>query len=163
MMCALMVYKCSAWGAARCNGFVGCHRGFWESCSLCRLIPKAGFRTHKCHKTKQIFNINSVVTCDTQNVIYKISCEKCIDFVYIGETGRRFRDRFTDHRGYVSRKELDKAVGEHFNKPRHNIEDMIPTVIEKVQPSNDNFLRSRREKYWINKYQAIDYGANKRF
>ena len=84
-------------------------------------------------------------------------------FVYIGETGRRFCDRFADHRGYVSRKELDKVVGEHFNKPRHKYEDMLPTIIEQVLPLNDPFLRSRREKYWINKYQAIDYGANKRF
>ena len=40
---------------------------------------------------------------------------------------------------------------------------MIPMVIEQVHPSNNNFLRSRREKFWINKYQAIDFGANKRF
>ena len=50
------------------------------------------------------------------------------------------------------RKELDKVVGEHFNKPHHKYEDMLPTIIEQVLPLNDPFLRSRREKYWINKY-----------
>ena len=129
-----------------------------------KFVPKAGFKTHKCPITKEIFNIRSTVTCDTKSVIYKISCKKCIDFVYIGETGRRFRDRFTDHKGYVTRKESDKSVvGKHFNKPHHTYEHMLPMIIEHVQPSNDSFLRSRREKYWINKYQAIDYGVNKRF
>ena len=145
------------------NGFFGCNRTWKEKCMTCVLIPKAGFKTHKCHKTKEIFNINSVVTCITRNVVYKISCRRCPDFVYIGETGRRFCDRFTDHRGYVTRKETDKAIGEHFNLPHHKCSDMVPSVIEQVQPSSNNFLRTRREKYWINKYQALDFGANRRF
>ena len=72
-------------------------------------------------------------------------------------------DRFADHRGYVSRMEIDKAIGEHFNKARHKCSDMIPSIIEQVQPLGNNFLRMRREKYWINKYQAVDFGANRRF
>ena len=145
------------------NGFFGCKRKVWEKCMLCVLIPEAGLKTHKCHKTKEIFNINSVVTCTTKNVIYKISCRRCPEFVYIGETGRRFCDRFADHRGYVTRMEIEKAIGEHFNKARHKCSDMIPSIIEQVQPLGNNFLRMRREKYWINKYQAVDFGANRRF
>ena len=146
-----------------CNGFVGCKRSYWEMCLLCALIPKEGFKTHKCYKTKEIFDINANVTCVSKNVIYKISCKKCPNFVYIGETGQRFCDRFSGHRADVHHRRVEKVVAEHFNKPNHKYEHMLPMIIEQVKPFNDGFLRSQREKFWINKYQAIDYGANKRF
>ena len=132
-------------------------------CLLCALIPKEGFKTHKCYKTKEIFDINANVTCVSKNVIYKISCKKCPNFVYIGETGQRFCDRFSGHRADVHHRRVEKVVAEHFNKPNHKYEHMLPMIIEQVKPFNDGFLRSQREKFWINKYQAIDYGANKRF
>jgi hypothetical protein len=53
-----------------------------------------------------------------------------------------------------------KPTGEHFTQPGHKTSDMTCTVIEQVLPANDPFLRKRREKWWINKYQAVEYGAN---
>ena len=53
--------------------------------------------------------------------------------------------------------------GEHFNKPGHKYEDMNPVIIEEVIPKNDTFLRLKREKHWINKYEAKDFGANRKF
>ena len=38
--------------------------------------------------------------------------------------------------------------------------DMTCIVIEQVLPANDPFLRKRREKFWINKYQSVEHGAN---
>ena len=102
------------------------------------------------------------VTCTTESVIYKISCKRCVDFVYIGETKRQFHERFADHRGYVKRKELEQVCGKHFNLKNHKYEDMIPTIIEQVRPTNDEALRLRREKYWINQYQSFEFGANRR-
>ena len=52
-------------------------------------------------------------------------------------------------------------IGEHFNKQGHSSNDMLPTVIEQVFPFN-NHLRQRREKLWINKYEAVQFGANKK-
>ena len=99
----------------------------------------------------------------TKNVVYRITCKKprCADFVYVGETKRRFCDRFLEHRGYVTRKELNQVCGEHFNKPGHKCSDMLPVIIEQVQPNNDNFLRLRREKYWINTYESVEFGGNR--
>ena len=37
---------------------------------------------------------------------------------------------------------------------------MTCIVIEQVLPANDPFLRKRREKFWINKYQSVEHGAN---
>ena len=145
------------------NGFFSCERGFFKQCPTCALIPRGGIKIHKCNRSNKCYTINSHVTCATENLVYKITCKKpkCADFVYIGQTKRRFRDRFSDHKGYVRRKELHQVCGEHFNKPGHKYEDMLPMVIEEVQPKHDDFLRLKREKYWINKYDAKDFGANR--
>ena len=142
------------------NGFSRCGRGFFGMCKTCELIPDHGIKNHTCHKTKESFTIKSPVTCITKNVVYKISCKKC-QFFYIGETSRRFCDRFSEHRGYVSQKDVTKPTGEHFNKQGHSSNDMIPTIIEQVFPLN-NHLRLRREQLWINKYEAVEFGGNKK-
>ena len=74
----------------------------------------------------------------------------------------KFAERFGEHRGYVIRKELDQVCGEHFNQSSHKYEDMLPVIIEEIFPKNDSFLRLRREKYWINQYEAKDFGANRK-
>ena len=144
------------------NGFFRCGRKFFKMCILCANIPTEGFKSHNCNKTKKTYKINMPVTCTTESVIYKISCKRCVDFVYIGETKRQFCERFADHRGYVKRKELEQVCGKHFNLKNHKYEDMIPTIIEQVRPTNDEALRLRREKYWINQYQSFEFGANRR-
>ena len=82
--------------------------------------------------------------------------------MYVGETQRRFCDRLTDHRGYVNRKVLDHPVGSHFNQGSHDITDLVPLPIEKVLPMGDHRLRKRREKVWIQRYNAVEWGANSR-
>ena len=138
------------------GGFKTCGR----ACILCRYIPNDGIKHHKCYQTGIIYNINIPVKCTTTNVIYKISCKRCPEWVYIGETGQRFCERFTAHRGYVNRKEMDKPTGCHFNKKGHNILDMTPIIIEEVRPKNDPNLRLIRESYWITLYQSVEFGAN---
>ena len=144
-------------------GYSRCDRGFFNKCVACNLIPTNGIKTHQCNKTKETFKIDSLVNCVTTNVIYRITCKKpkCKNFVYIGQTKRRFCDRFSDHRGYVSQKKYDQVCGEHFNKPGHSQLDMLPVILEEVTPKNDDFLRLRREELWIRKYQSIEFGANK--
>ena len=87
--------------------------------------------------------------------------KQCQEFVYIGQTKKRFCDRFKQHKGYVSQEQLDQVCGYHFKKPGHQIEDMLPVIIEEVKPKNDEFLRLQREKLWINNYQSVEFGANK--
>ena len=138
------------------GGFKICGR----ACILCRYIPNDGIKHHKCYQTGIIYNINTPVKCTATNVIYKISCKRCPEWVYIGETGQRFCERFTAHRGYVNRKEMDKPTGCHFNKKGHTILDMTPIIIEEVRPKNDPNLRLIRESYWITLYQSVEFGAN---
>ena len=138
------------------NGFVHCTR----RCFACIQCERAS--EHKCHRSGRTWQITAPLNCESQNCVYKIGCRKCRDFVYIGETRRRFCDRLTDHRGYVTRKVLDHPIGFHFNKEGHDITDMIPLPIEKVFPEGDDLLRKRREKVWIHAYDAVSYGANSR-
>ena len=53
-------------------------------------------------------------------------------------------------------------MGIHFNQGGHdkNGADLLPIPIERVLPMEDHSLRRRREKVWIQKYDAIIYGAN---
>ena len=140
------------------NGFTHCGR----MCYACIQCDRATH--HKCNRTGTIWEISNPINCLTTNVIYKLSCRKCGWFVYIGETERRFCDRLTDHRGYVTRK-VNNAIGEHFNLPGHDLTDMIPLPIEKVFPEGNlpihTQIRKRREKYWIRMYDAVSFdGAN---
>ena len=63
------------------------------------------------------------------------------------------------HKPYL----IDQVCGYHFNQKGHSYEDMNPVIIEEVIPKNDNYLRMKRERYWINEYEAKDFGANRRF
>ena len=138
------------------NGFTHCGR----ACRACIQSEKA--TEHRCNRTGQSWKINAPINCQTRNVIYKLGCRKCPNFVYVGETQRRFCDRLTDHRGYINRKVLNHPIRLHFNQRGHdkNGADLLPILIERVLPMEDHSLRRRREKVWIQKYDAIMYGAN---
>ena len=136
--------------------------GFKNCGTMCALCPFASTSDqHTNTKTGQSWKIHSVLNCKSKNVVYKISCIKC-QFVYIGETQRRLQDRAAEHRGYVRRKVLQHPVGEHFNSRGHNIADMRFVAIEQVRPLDDTLIRCQRERLWINTYDSIDSGANRR-
>ena len=140
------------------DGFKNCG----ELCNMCPFSPSGTTKTHTCNQTKTTYKINSPINCKTSGVVYRITCKKCLKFVYIGETGRLIRKRFYEHHRDVQNKDLKKPCGEHFNKPGHSESDMIVVVIEQVLPKKDTLLRKRRETFWINQYQSVDYGANLR-
>ena len=70
----------------------------------------------------------------------------------VGNT-RPCRDRCTEHRGAVNNNR-DTAVGEHFNRPGHGLEDLVFLPIEKVH-SRDPFVIEARERFWIQKYGVL--------
>lgn len=67
---------------------------------------------------KGIFNVNSNFTCTSAGVVYCIVCNRCGE-LYVGETGRRLADRFTEHRRDVLKKSKDREVADHFNGAGH--------------------------------------------
>ena len=61
-------------------------------------------------------SITSHIACNTKNVIYMVQCNRC-NLQYIGETKRRLKDRFNEHRRAVGKtniKSKPTTVSEHF-------------------------------------------------
>ena len=141
----------------RPTGLKPCHtKG--GCCIMCSYCPTT--KTHKCFRTGESWDISTPIDCETVNVIYKITCQRCPSFVYVGETQRKAKERFYDHRSYVANKNLDTATGRHFNEKGHSVNDLQMIPFERVRPSNNPFTRKAREKFWINKYRAIKFGEN---
>ena len=67
-----------------------------KNCSTCPYISH-GLTTYTFFSSGETLPIKSNLTCDTKNLIYIIQCNRC-NLRYIGETKRRLKDRFNEHR-----------------------------------------------------------------
>ena len=74
---------------------------------------------------KRTVAITDHFSCISTNLIYCITCTLCKK-VYIGETGRRLGDRFSEHLRDVeiNNKDASKPVARHFNLPNHSQKHM---------------------------------------
>ena len=109
-----------------------------KACPICPFIDETKTITGKDFKWK----IGKQVTCETNNIIYLINCEKCKKR-YIGESERSLKDRISEHKGYIKNKYLDKATGSHFNERGHSIENMKVCIIEKTKKSSEQYRKER--------------------
>ena len=142
-----------------------CRKGFKPCgalCTMCALCPAAN--KHKSNYTGKEYNITAPIDCNTKSVVYKLTCKKarCRDFVYVGQTERRCKDRFYDHKSYIHKKRSETAAGHHFNLPGHDVTDMAMLPIERVRPANNPLVRQVRESLWIRRYDSCNQGANKK-
>ena len=103
--------------------------------------------------------INIAATCESNNVVYCISCKKC-KVQYIGKTERELKLRISEHRGTINNKKLDKSVGDHFNLVGHRLSDLSFSVLEKVFKNCPEYLR-KREELWIQRFHTKYKGLNK--
>ena len=111
------------------------------------------------HGTKEITfsstgltrTINSHITCNSKNVIYMIHCTKC-NKQYIGETKRRLKDRFNEHRRKIDKPDSTSphtAVSEHFlANSDHSITNVLLIPIE-IITSNRDAIRKAKEAHYI--------------
>ena len=106
--------------------------------------------------------LNRNVTCENSNVIYMIECQKhnCKEGRYIGETYRPLKYRLAEHRGYVTNHVTNQPTGAHFNLPGHSLSDMRIIILEQVKVKGD--LYRKREKYFINKFNTLYEGMNRK-
>ena len=92
-------------------------------------------------------------TCDSKNIIYLISCKKCKNAQYVGQTEQSLRDRF-----YLHRSDIDLNRGTpltcHFNENNHTLRDMRCCIVERVFGTT---LQDRedREDFWIDKLKTL--------
>ena len=78
---------------------------------------------------------------------------------YIGETKRRLKDRFNEHRRTIdnpNKKSKPTTAAEHFlSSPNYTANDMILIPIEKIFSNRDS-IRKAREAFLIKKGRTID-------
>ena len=104
--------------------------------------------------------INRPVDCQTRNILYCISCDRC-PAQYVGQSERSLQDRFSEHRGYVTSRNMSKATGKHFSQNGHQISDMKVTIIEKVFSPHEA-VRLEREKHFIKQMNTKYKGLNRK-
>ena len=91
---------------------------------------------------KTVYTIRDRFTCQSANVVYCIVCRRC-SVLYIGETGRRLRERFSEHLRSIRNHSPGFPVAEHFNSPSHSLDDI--TVCGLKQCSGGNTSRKQQE------------------
>ena len=128
-----------------------------NKCSACAFVKEG--KTTQSRSSNYRQDINSTVDCTTKNIIYLLGCRKCPQ-QYIGETERAMKERFQEHRNYVSTNNQSKTTGVHFNSKGHTISDMEITIVEKVFNQDPRF-RKQREKFYIQKFNTRYKGLNR--
>ena len=119
------------------NGLKSCG----EVCRLCAFCQHGLTKKHTCKHTGKSFEIRAPMNCKTSGVVYGITCTKCPDFVYIGETGRPVKPRFSEHYRDATNNDVTKPCWKHFNLPGHSENDMTLIALEHVLPKDDILLR----------------------
>ena len=121
--------------------------------------------------------IRGRLDCQSSNILYIGECVKgaggggaCPErnhhggVQYCGETGKSAVTRFMGHKNTIVQQcqtGTSLPVGEHFQSAGHSVTDFIFTPVEKIT-SNNVFVRKARERMWINQYDMIRKGLNKK-
>ena len=77
--------------------------------------------------------------------------------MYIGETGRRVRERFSEHLRSIRNRSPRLLVAEHFNSANHTIDDIRVCGVKQCRGSNTS--RKRREMQLIFELGTLKPGS----
>ena len=134
-----------------------------NNCLTCNYIND-GLTKYTFNSTGETRFINHHIDCNSKNVIYMVQCNHCHK-QYIGETKRRLKDRFNEHRRPVDKRTNSSkptTVSEHFLCNNHNATDMQLIPLELVKSNRDG-VRKAREAYLIERGQSLEpHGLNKK-
>lgn len=134
-----------------------------NNCITCHYITD-GRTNYTFSATGETRTIPDHIDCNSKNLIYMVHCLRC-NKQYIGETKRRLKDRFNEHRRPVDRPtptSRPTAVSEHFLSDDHTPNDMELIPLELIHSSRDA-IRKAREAYLIERGQTLEpKGINKR-
>lgn len=109
------------------------------------------------------FRLRHDLTCDSQNIIYVITCKEC-SIQYIGQTGQQLRDRTNNHRADIVNCR-DTVIGIHFNSNPCMLEDFkITPIFQCPDYNNEEETTKKRleiEQYFIDTFKTYHpYGLN---
>ena len=134
-----------------------------KNCLTCKYISD-GQTSYTFHATGETRPITNHIDCNSKNVSYMIQCNQCSQ-QYIGETKRRLKDRFNEHRRPVdnpSNISKPTTVSEHFLTNDHSANDITLIPLE-LTKSNRDSVRKAREAYLIERGKTLEpLGINKK-
>jgi hypothetical protein len=123
-----------------------------KSCTTCTYMdPQTHFRSTR---TSKRYKIRGHQDCESSNVIYLITCERC-GIQYVGETRNQLKTRINNHRADIRNEDIYKPVSRHFSDNTHAITDMRVIVIERHN-AWDNVQRRVAEATWILELQTLN-------
>ncbi|KAK3082683.1 hypothetical protein FSP39_002468 [Pinctada imbricata] len=126
-------------------------------CKICPLI----MRSSSLKTNNTTVKLNQYHMCKTWNAVYGIRCDKCDQFVYVGETERSIGERLKEHLADVTHGR-NKSVPNHFNQNDHSIKDIKIAILERCL-ENSRYYRKTKEIFWIDKLNTgMPLGLNKK-
>ena len=111
-------------------GLRKCNKDF---CNTCPLISPNIVTTTSSNNNRVSISLNYEATCETKSLVYCITCSRC-KLQYIGETGRRLKDRIREHIGYTRDLNTSTQTGIHFRIPGHTMQVSILNIFNERQP-----------------------------
>lgn len=126
----------------------------------CQLCPHINPSTQIIGPNNASHAIKGSFNCNSTNVIYAITCQRCPSAVYIGQTGQSLRQRMNSHKFDIRNNSLQKPVAEHFNLPGHSLSQLKVAVVQQ-RTFKDRFEREAAEQKIIKKLNCIDQGLNR--
>ena len=137
-----------------------------KRCKTCTHVSQGStFKSTVTHKNYSVVSPNLSMTCDSENVIYLITCRKC-GIQYVGETGQKLRSRVNNHRNRLRQLSI-LYLYQHFNSDGHSEEDISIMPIEEVTCTSGSTgvslsaKRLEREDYWYRELCTVyPYGLN---
>ena len=135
-------YKAGRGGSRNTPPDAGCLK-----CNRCKVvcpILKEG-KKFTSTNTGKTYTIRQKVTCDSDWVIYLVTCKKCKG-QYVGKSKTKFKIRHSNHKQEVKKK--IGGLGHHYgNGGPCSYQHLQVQIIEEVEHKNFEFL-AERELYW---------------
>jgi hypothetical protein len=89
------------------------------------------------------YQIKQNIRCNSQNVVYLITCIKC-SRQYIGSTSTELKVRFCNHKSTMINNKRTCEVATHFNKTPHDLSDFKFIGIEQIVNDSDSNTIEKR-------------------
>ena len=134
---------------------------WWKKCRVCESIVVGD--TFRSIVQQRVFRINHHFDCNSQGVIYLITCGKCSK-QYVGNT--TFRLRFNNHKSSINRFSKGQRglsdqhlYGHFFEEGYSGLNDFRAQIIDVTGVNKP----TERERFWIEKLNTyLPLGLNLR-
>ena len=123
-------------GTRPMNGAFKCNK---PRCGICNILKEGDSYTFQDRKT---FHIRRHLTCESQNVVYVLECERCHEN-YIGSTTLQLTKRITLHRSQIKNEQYRTLfVSQHLSNCSNGNFFVLPIF----QAKNENLLLLEEER-----------------